>query len=65
MFSSSAESETGVTFENAQNVIPIILILESVYLHQQPTKVPPIFIDNLTYQGILTRFLKPQKSKIW
>ena len=36
--SSSAEAETGGNFENAQNVIPLRHILETVYLHQQPTK---------------------------
>ena len=36
--SSSAESETGGNFKNAQNVIPLRHILETVCLHQQPTK---------------------------
>ena len=35
------------------------------YLHQQPTKGSPIITDNLTYQGILTHFIKPCKSKTW
>ena len=39
--SSSAEAETGGTFENATNVIPLRHILETVYLHQQPTKISP------------------------
>ena len=57
--SSSDEEETGGTFENAQNVIPLRHILGTVYLHQQPTKGSPIITDNLIYQGILTRFIKP------
>ena len=65
MVSSSTESGTGGTFENAQNVIPLRHILETVYLHQQPTKGSPIITDNLTYQGILTRFIKPRELKTW
>ena len=61
--SSSAEAETGGTFENAQNIIPLRHILETVYLHQQPTKGSPIITDNITSQGILTNFIKPRKSK--
>ena len=63
--SSSAESETGDTFKNAQNIIPLRHILETVYLHQQPTEGSPIVTDNLKYQGILTCFIKPRKSKTW
>ena len=65
MVSSSSEAETGGTFENAQNVLPLINILETVYLHQQPTKGSSIITDNLTYQGVLTHFIKPRRSKIW
>ena len=54
VLSSSVEAETGGTFENATNVIPLRHILETVYLHQQPTKRSPIITDNLTYSGILT-----------
>ena len=63
--SSSYKAETGGTFENTQNVIPLRHILEKVYLHQQPTKGSPIITENLTSQGILTRFIKPCKSKTW
>ena len=57
----SAEAETCGTFENAQNVIPLRHIIETVYLHQQPTKGSLIITDNITYQGILNRFIKPHK----
>ena len=60
---SSAESETGGTSENAQNLIPLQHILETVYLHQQPTKGSPIVTENITPQGILTCFIKPRKLK--
>ena len=40
--SSSSEAEIGGNFEDAQNVIPLRHILETIYLHQQPTKFPPI-----------------------
>ena len=63
--SSSAESETGGTFENAQDVIPLRHIPETVYLHQQPTKVSPIITDNITSQVILTHFIKTRRSKTW
>ena len=63
--SSSAESEIGGTFDNAQNLIPLRHILKTVYLYQQPTKGSPIITDNLRYKGVLTRFIKPHKSKTW
>ena len=63
--SSSAESETGVTFLNAQNVISLLHILETYYLHRKPTKVSPIVTDNLISQGILASFIKNSKSKNW
>ena len=56
--SSSAKAETGGSFKNAQNIIPLKNILETVYLHQQPTKGSPIITDNLTSKGILTHFYK-------
>ena len=65
MVSSSAEAEKCGTFENAHNVILLRYILETVYLHQQPTKGSPIITKNLTYQGILTSFIKLFKSKTW
>ena len=63
--SSSAEAETVGTFLNAQNVTPLRHITKTVYLHQQPTKGSPIITRNLTYQGILTSFIKLFKSKTW
>ena len=65
MVSSSSEAETGGTFENAQNVIPLRYMIKMVYLHQQPTKGLTIITDNITSQGILTCFMKPCKSKTW
>ena len=65
MVSSSAEAETGGTFENAQNIIPLRHILDTVYLHHQPNKSSPIIIDNLISQGILASLIKPRKSKTW
>ena len=65
MVSSSSEAETGDTFENSQNVIPLRHILGTVYLHQKPTKGSPIVTDNLTSQGILTHFIKPCRNKTW
>ena len=61
--SSSDEAEIGSTFENAQNLIPLRHILETVCLHQQPTKGSPIITYNLKYQGVLKCFIKPRKSK--
>jgi hypothetical protein len=63
--SSSAEAETGGTFANAQNVIPMKHILETVFRHPQPEKGSPIVTDNLTSQGILIKLIKPRKSKTW
>ena len=63
--SASSEAETGGTFEKAQNVIPLKYIIKKVYLYQQPTKGSPIITKNITSQGILTRFIKPRKSKTW
>ena len=63
--SSSAEAETGGTFENAQNIIPLRHIIENMLLHRQPTKVSPIVADNLTSQGTLTFFIRHSKSKTW
>ena len=45
--SSSAKSEKGGTFENAQNVITLRNIIETLYLHHKPTKISPIVTDNI------------------
>ena len=58
---SSSESETVGTLENAQNVIPLIHILQNFYLNQKPTKGSPIATENLTPQGTLILFIKPCK----
>ena len=60
----SAKSETGGTFENEQNVIPLRHILETFYLRQQPTKGSPIITGNLTSQGIFTRFINLANRKL-
>ena len=54
MVSSSTETETAGTFLNAQNVIPLRHIIETVFLHQQPTKGSPVIKYNFRSQGILT-----------
>ena len=61
MVSSSDQAKTCVTFKNAQNVTPLRHMINTVYLHYQPTKGSPTTNNNLTYQGILTRFIKPRK----
>ena len=60
-----SEAETCGTFENKQNVIQLWHIIETIYLHQQLTKGLLITTYILTYQGILTRFIKPHKLKAW
>ena len=65
MVSSSDESEKGDTFENAQNVIPLRHITETIYLHQKNTKGSPIITENITSQGIFTCFINPHRSKTW
>ena len=59
--SSSDEAETGGNLENAQNVIPLRHSIETLYLHQKPTTGSPIITEKLTYQGILTCFIKTCK----
>ena len=59
--SSSAEAETGGTFEDAENVIPLRHMIKTVYLHQQPTTGSPIITENLTSQVILACFIKHRK----
>ena len=63
--SSAAEAETGGTYINAQNVIPLRHILETVFQHPRPVLGSPIITDNLTSKGILTHLIKPHKSKTW
>jgi hypothetical protein len=63
--SSSAEAETGGAYLNAQNVIPLRHILETVFHHPQPKLGSPIITNNITSQGILTHFIKSRKSKTW
>ena len=63
--SSAAEAESGGTFENAQNIIPMAWILKNVLSHPQPALGSPIITDNLTSRGFLTKLIKPRKSKTW
>ena len=62
--SSSDEAKTGGIFEIAQNGISLRHILD-FFLHQKPTTGSPIITNNITYQGILTCFIKTCKSKTW
>ena len=55
--SSSAEAETGGTFEKAQNAIPLRHIIKTVFLHHKPTIGSPTGIDNITYEVILTSII--------
>ena len=63
--SSAAEAETGGSFKSAQHIIPIKRKLENVFGHPQPKDGCPLITDNLTSQGILTKLIKPRKSKTW
>ena len=62
---SFSEAETGGTFKNTQNVIPLQHIIETAFIHRKLTKGSPIVTHNLTSQGILTSFIKNCKSKTW
>jgi len=63
--SSSAEAETGGIFHNAQHTIPITRILIHVLKHPQPELGTPIVTDNVTLKGIISKLIKPRKSKTW
>jgi hypothetical protein len=63
--SSAAEAETGGSFENGQNLVPIRRICERVFNHPQPKKGNPLITDNSTSRGILTHLVKPRRSKTW
>jgi len=62
---SVTEAETGGIFHNAQDAIPITRILIHVLKHPQPELGTPIVIDNITSKGIITKLIKPRKSKTW
>ena len=63
--SSAAEAETGGAFENSLNLVSIRRICEQVFNHPQPRKGSPLITDNSTSTGILTRLIKPRRSKSW
>jgi len=62
---SAAEAETGGIFNNVQSSIPIARILIHVLKHPQPELGTPIVTDNVTSKGIITKLIKPRKSKTW
>ena len=63
--SSTAEAETGGIFHTSQTAIPIARILTHVLKHPQPADGTPIVTDNATSKGIITKLIKPRKSKTW
>ena len=63
--SSAAEAETGGAFENSLNLVSIRRICEQDFNHPQPRKGSPLITDNSTSTGILTRLIKPRRSKSW
>ena len=65
MVSSAAEAETGGAFENALNLVLIRRICENVFNHPQPKEGSPLITDNSTSTGILTKLIKPRRSKSW
>ena len=65
IISSSAEAKTESIFENTQNVIPLRIILKTVFLNPQPKERSPIITYNLTSLGILIYSIKLVKSKNW
>ena len=60
--SSAAEAETHSIFSATQSTIPLRRILITLGHPQPPT---PIKTDNLTSKGIISKLIKPAKSKSW
>jgi len=60
---SAAEAVTGGAFENAQNLVIIRRICENVVNHLQPKEGFPLITDNSSSTGILTKLIKPRRSK--
>ena len=60
--SSAAESETQGMFSATQSTIPLRRILITLGHPQPPTLIK---IGNLTSKGIITKLIKPPKSKSW
>ena len=61
---SAAESETEGIFSATQKSIPLRRLLIEIG-HPQPINGTPIKTDNLTAKGILSKLIKPAKSKSW
>jgi hypothetical protein len=62
--SSSAESETGGLYSNAQNGVPMRNDLKFLD-HQQPEDGTPLVTDNASSHGLLTKLMKPKRAKAW
>ncbi|GFH59506.1 hypothetical protein CTEN210_15982 [Chaetoceros tenuissimus] len=62
--SSSAESETGGLYSNAQNGVPMRNDLEFLD-HPQPDDGTPLVTDNASSHGLLTKLMKPKRAKEW
>ncbi|GFH47516.1 hypothetical protein CTEN210_03991 [Chaetoceros tenuissimus] len=62
--SSSAESETGGLYNNAQNGVPMRNDLEFLD-HPQPDDGTPLVTDNASSHGLLTKLMKPKRAKAW
>jgi hypothetical protein len=61
---SAAEAETGGLYINAQNAVPIRNDCEFLG-HPQPATGTPLVTDNASAHGILTKLMKPRRSKAW
>lgn len=59
---SAAEAEASGLYHNAQTILPIRALLESLGHPQQPT---PIKSDNSTAVGFIERNIHQKKSKSW
>ena len=60
--SSAAEAETAAIFHNAQQAVPIRIILQALDHQQPPT---PVKTDNSTAQGFIEDNIHMKKSKSW
>ena len=58
----AAEAETAAIFHNAQQAVPIRIILQALDHQQPPT---PVKTDNLTAQGFIQDNIHMKKSKSW
>ena len=65
VMSSAAEAECGGTFENARAAIPIAYVLAHILKHPQPLRGVPTVTNNNASKKLLTRLIKPKKSKTW